>query len=335
MAVNTPDILPRCVLAAFALAMSLAAGPAVAETVQIVAIGDSNTYGYGVKRPGAYPAQLEGLLRAKGYDVTIVNAGRNGDMTAEGMARLADAVPEGTDAAIVFLGRNDWRKGVPEVAIARNLDIIVGALRNQGIEVLLVGFDPNDFSAVAAKVRCPLLPRLLRRRDDAWPQARPIRDRRRHRPAPQRRRLRHRGRADAAHGRDADPAGPGLTAPSSRHDSRPDSTVAKGPRGGAAARHRNSIVLLVGWVALERPETRKKCFGGWHRPRFWAARLFFVLTAHLSAGTKTVEKPMFNGNRLGWCANWGADCGEPAAEAWCVAQGFAGAERFHEGPEDR
>ena len=44
---------------------------------------------------------------------------------------------------------------------------------------------------------------------------------------------------------------------------------------------------------------------------------------------------MFNGHRLGWCANWGADCGEPAAEAWCIAQGFAGAGEFHESPEDR
>jgi acyl-CoA thioesterase-1 len=78
-------------------------------------------------------------------------AGRNGDMTAEGMARLAEAIPEGTDAAIVFLGRNDWRKGVPAVAIARNLDIIVGALRSQGIEVLLLRLPPNAFSAVAEK----------------------------------------------------------------------------------------------------------------------------------------------------------------------------------------
>ncbi len=151
MAPNVPDILPRWVPTTLALAMAFVTGPALAETVQIVAIGDSNTYGYGVKRPGAYPAQLEGLLRAKGYDVTIANAGQNGDMTAEGMARLGDAVPEGTDAAIVFLGRNDWRKGVPDVTIARNLDVIVGALRGQGIEVLLVGFDPNDFSAVAEK----------------------------------------------------------------------------------------------------------------------------------------------------------------------------------------
>jgi len=151
MALRIARILAWSQRAALFLAMCLVAVPALAEPVRIVAIGDSNTYGYGVKRPGAYPAQLEGLLRAKGYDVTIANAGVNGEMTAAGMARLGDAVPEGTDAAIVFLGRNDWRKGVPEVAIARNLDIIVAALQKQGIEVLLVGFAPNDFSDVAEK----------------------------------------------------------------------------------------------------------------------------------------------------------------------------------------
>ena len=125
--------------------------PASAQPVRIVAIGDSNTYGYRVARDATYPAQLETQLRAKGYDVTIVNAGQNGDMTAEGMARLDDAFADGADAAIVFLGRNDWRKGVPAVTIARNLDVIVAGLRNQGIEVLLAGFAPNDFSLVAEK----------------------------------------------------------------------------------------------------------------------------------------------------------------------------------------
>jgi acyl-CoA thioesterase-1 len=66
-------------------------------------------------------------------------------------ARIDKAVPAGTDAAIVFLGRNDWRKGVPREAIAKNLDAIVGRLRAAGVEVLLVGFAPLDFSAVAAK----------------------------------------------------------------------------------------------------------------------------------------------------------------------------------------
>lgn len=64
----------------------------------------------------------------------------------------------------------------------------------------------------------------------------------------------------------------------------------------------------------------------------FAGLILFALTAHLLAETKTVEKPMFNGHRLAWCANWGADCGEPAAEAWCIAQGFAGVETFTKAP---
>ena len=133
------------------LAMLLGLGAAAAEPVRIVAIGDSNTYGYRVARDGTYPAQMEAQLRARGHDATIVNAGRNGDMTAEGMAGLDEALADGADAAIVFLGRNDWRKGVPVSAIALNLDNIVANLRSRGLEVLLVGFAPNDFSEVAAK----------------------------------------------------------------------------------------------------------------------------------------------------------------------------------------
>src|SRR5690606_30726746 len=48
--------------------------------------------------------------------------------------------------------------------------------------------------------------------------------------------------------------------------------------------------------------------------------------------TRTVEKPMFNGNRLDWCATWGEDCGAPAADAFCKSQGFAGASDFAKEP---
>ena len=60
--------------------------------------------------------------------------------------------------------------------------------------------------------------------------------------------------------------------------------------------------------------------------------IFLALAGHLSAATRTVEKPMFNGNRLDWCASWGADCGQPAADAWCAAQGFASAADFVKDP---
>ena len=56
-----------------------------AERVTIVALGASNTVG----RSGtSYPAELEALLKAKGYDVRVINAGVNGDTTAGMAARL-------------------------------------------------------------------------------------------------------------------------------------------------------------------------------------------------------------------------------------------------------
>ena len=45
----------------------------------IVAFGDSNTAGYLVPPTQAYPAQLQAVLRAKGYDVAVENRGINGD----------------------------------------------------------------------------------------------------------------------------------------------------------------------------------------------------------------------------------------------------------------
>ncbi len=60
--------------------------------------------------------------------------------------------------------------------------------------------------------------------------------------------------------------------------------------------------------------------------------IVFSLAGHLAAATRTVDRPMFNGNRLDWCANWGEDCGQPAADAWCTAQGFAGAVDFARDP---
>lgn len=86
-----------------------AVGSAFAATV--VALGASNTYGKGVARNQAFPAQLETILRAKGLDVRVVNAGINGD-TTEGMPqRLDRAVPNGTRAVILQPGGNDGRKG--------------------------------------------------------------------------------------------------------------------------------------------------------------------------------------------------------------------------------
>ena len=87
---------------------------ASADAATVVALGASNTYGKGVARNQAYPAQLEAILRAKGSSVRVVNAGINGDTTEGMLGRLDSAVPNGTSAVILQPGGNDRRKGRPD-----------------------------------------------------------------------------------------------------------------------------------------------------------------------------------------------------------------------------
>jgi acyl-CoA thioesterase I len=99
------------VVASLALAAAILLPVMAADAATIVALGASNTYGKGVARDEAYPAQLEAILRAKGSSVTVVNAGINGDTTEGMLGRLDQAVPNGTSAVILQPGGNDRRKG--------------------------------------------------------------------------------------------------------------------------------------------------------------------------------------------------------------------------------
>ena len=91
----------------------LAAVSAQTQTrVRIVALGASNTEGWGVLALEAYPAKLEALLQARGIDATVINAGIAGDTTGGMLARLERAVPAGTHVVILQPGTNDERMGL-------------------------------------------------------------------------------------------------------------------------------------------------------------------------------------------------------------------------------
>jgi acyl-CoA thioesterase-1 len=107
---------------------------ASAGAATVVALGASNTYGKGVARNEAYPAQLEAILRTKGSNVRVVNAGINGDTTEGMLQRLDRAVPNGTSAVILQPGGNDRRKGRPD----RTADI-QNRLSARGIPVIMLG----------------------------------------------------------------------------------------------------------------------------------------------------------------------------------------------------
>jgi acyl-CoA thioesterase-1 len=105
---------------------------ASAYAATVVALGASNTYGKGVARNEAFPAQLEAILRAKGLSVRVLNAGINADTTEGMLRRLDHAVPNGVSAVILQPGGNDGRKGRPDRTAeiqsrlrARNISVIM------------------------------------------------------------------------------------------------------------------------------------------------------------------------------------------------------------------
>jgi acyl-CoA thioesterase I len=113
------------------------AAPAAAAEVTIVALGASNTYGKGVARGQDYPAQLQAMLRARGYAAGVINAGINGDTTGGMASRLDSAVPAGTRVVILQPGGNDRRKG-EAAGREGNISAIVARLNARGIKVVML-----------------------------------------------------------------------------------------------------------------------------------------------------------------------------------------------------
>ena len=79
----------------------------------IVAFGDSLTAGYGLVDNQSFPAQLEAALKARGKDVSVVNAGVSGDTSNAALQRLDWSLPENAEALIVELGGNDALQSIP------------------------------------------------------------------------------------------------------------------------------------------------------------------------------------------------------------------------------
>lgn len=126
----------------------LPAAPAAA--VRIVALGASNTAGYGVARSQSFPSQLQAMLRERGYDVQIDNAGISGDTAARMLTRLAGAVPDGTRIVILDPGNNDikactepWRpqKCATPAEHAASIAAIASRLRARGIKVFMANIE--------------------------------------------------------------------------------------------------------------------------------------------------------------------------------------------------
>lgn len=112
---------------------------AAAQTLTLLAFGDSLIAGYGLQPSDAFPVKLEAALRAKGHDVKVINAGVAGDTALDGASRVEWALSEEVDAVIVEFGANDALRGLPVPQAEQALDQLLGKLGERKLPVLLAG----------------------------------------------------------------------------------------------------------------------------------------------------------------------------------------------------
>lgn len=113
---------------------------------QIVAFGASNVSGWNVAASEAFPAQIQTMLRAKGYTVKVTNAGIYGNTTTEMLNRMDADIPDGTTIVILDMRGglyNDSRKNISQEQGEADLAAITAKLKAKSIKV--IPFSAADF----------------------------------------------------------------------------------------------------------------------------------------------------------------------------------------------
>lgn len=117
--------------------------PAPTTTRTVVVLGDSLSVHPGPS--ASFPAVLQRRVQEAGLPWRVVNHGRNGDTTAQGLTRLEDALRERPAVLVLALGANDGLRGVPVSVVQGQLDTIIRRAKASGARVLLCGMETPPF----------------------------------------------------------------------------------------------------------------------------------------------------------------------------------------------
>ncbi len=168
LAVLKSGFVRRLALAALVLACAQAAQ---AASVKIVAIGASNTSGWGVQSGYAYPERLQAMLRAKGINAEVKNAGIPMETTNGMLERIDRDVPAGTDIVIIQPGGNDLRFFGTKERRTNNINAMVAHVRARGMKPIVYDpvFPPEDYqwdrihinTEGHAKIAAQLVPQVI------------------------------------------------------------------------------------------------------------------------------------------------------------------------------
>ncbi len=99
----------------------------------VLAFGDSLTHGFGATQDTSYPAYLQ-----EKSGLRVINAGINGETSAEGLLRLPFLFKEKPDVVILCHGGNDILQKLSHEDLKNNLESMVRLIKESGAQVILV-----------------------------------------------------------------------------------------------------------------------------------------------------------------------------------------------------
>ncbi|WP_367110903.1 GDSL-type esterase/lipase family protein [uncultured Psychrobacter sp.] len=100
---------------------------------KVIALGDSLTYGYGASPNEAYPALLASMTGWR-----VLNAGVNGNTSADVLARTDTVVAQNPDLVLLGVGGNDVLRQISPVTTSANITATIGKFKAANIPVVLI-----------------------------------------------------------------------------------------------------------------------------------------------------------------------------------------------------
>ena len=109
------------------------------ENNSILIYGDSISAGYGMEKESQWSESLKTLLSDKGFKISVHNRSVSGETTGGGLTRISRILDELKPTFLLIeLGGNDALRGYPPKKIYENLNKMIEASKERGIDVFLM-----------------------------------------------------------------------------------------------------------------------------------------------------------------------------------------------------
>ncbi len=134
----------------------------------ILFFGDSLTAGYGVEPEEAYPSLIRERLTRADLPHQVINAGLSGETTAAGLRRIDWILRRPVAIFVLALGGNDGLRGIPTDETQRNLDGILGKVRQRcpDAQLLVAGMEaPPNMGKTFTDAFRSIFPEVARNQD--------------------------------------------------------------------------------------------------------------------------------------------------------------------------